>query len=311
MLLFVGPTPAIARVMEFDRLSLDGVNRAARTTSVAAGKAINAARAAVLVGAENVFASGFAGGLTGDELMTGVTACGIRPQLTRVSAPTRVCVTVIDQVTHTATELVEESHPVESEDYERLLADISAIIRSEKSGTLNLCGSLTPGGPTDFYAKCVRLGKAAQWQTIIDATGEPLRLAIGEHPDWIKPNSQELAKAMGFNPADESALLAHARLLAEAGTNSLITRGAQPALLSAAGESYWFTVPAVTAVSPIGSGDSVTGVLAASLSAGKSPIESTTAALAAGVANVLTPLPAMFELTEFRIFGRMITRQRC
>ena len=47
MIVCLGTTPALARTMEFDGLAVDAVNRATRVYEYAAGKAVNAARAAL------------------------------------------------------------------------------------------------------------------------------------------------------------------------------------------------------------------------------------------------------------------------
>lgn len=305
MLIFLGPTPALARVMEFDHVTLDGVNRATRTTVIAAGKSINAARAAITMGATNVAAIGFAGGTTGQDLLALARATGITTHFTQVAPPTRVCITAIDH--RTATELVEESAPVELQAYDRLLADLTALLAKAPTGVLVLSGSLTPAGPSDFYARCVQAAHHHRWQSIVDATGEPLKLAIAHRPTWIKPNAAEFAQALNLPASDEPALKQAATQLSSQGTSCLITRGPAGAWLATNGQCTPLTVPKIQPISPIGSGDSVTGVLAAQIASKVPPLDAAKLALAAGVANALTPLPAVFQPSEVFSFAEKIS----
>jgi 1-phosphofructokinase family hexose kinase len=307
MLIFLGPTPALARVMEFNHLTPDTVNRATRTTVVAAGKSINAARAAITMGATNVAAIGFAGGTTGQDLLALARATGITTHFTQVAPPTRVCITAIDHHASTSTELVEESAEVQASDYEKLLADLTALLATSPPGVLVLSGSLTPAGPPDFYARCVQAASQHHWQTIVDATGEPLKLALAHRPTWIKPNSAEFAQALNLPASDEPALKQAAAHLSSHGTSCLITRGPAGAWLATSGQCTTLTVPKIQPISPIGSGDSVTGVLAAQLARGASPKDAAKLALAAGVANALTPLPAVFQPSEVFSFAERIS----
>ena len=64
MILCLGTTPAVQRVMVFRKIALDAVNRAAATAEGPAGKSINVARVLKQLG-ERPFAIGFLGGERG------------------------------------------------------------------------------------------------------------------------------------------------------------------------------------------------------------------------------------------------------
>ena len=61
MILCLGTTPAVQRVMVFTKLTLDAVNRAATTLDGAAGKSVNVAKVLKSLG-ERPVATGFLGG---------------------------------------------------------------------------------------------------------------------------------------------------------------------------------------------------------------------------------------------------------
>ena len=108
MILCLGTTPAVQRVMTFDRLHVDGVNRARLVAQSASGKSINVTRVVHTLG-EDVIATGFVGGDAGAFIRKDLDAAGIRHAFVEVEPTTRTCVTVIDEAVRTATELIEES----------------------------------------------------------------------------------------------------------------------------------------------------------------------------------------------------------
>src|SRR5687767_6913570 len=77
MILCLGTTPALARTMIFDDVVADDVNRATSVLESAAGKSINAAKVARLLG-EEVVATGFLGGDTGRFIRTQLDQFGIK-----------------------------------------------------------------------------------------------------------------------------------------------------------------------------------------------------------------------------------------
>ena len=57
-------------------------------------------------------------------------------------------------------------------------------------GVVILSGSLPPALPKDFYAKAVAHFKALGCTTVLDASGEAMKLALDAGPDLIKPNAK-------------------------------------------------------------------------------------------------------------------------
>src|SRR6266536_1266776 len=123
MILCIGPTPAVQRVMVFPKLALDRVNRATLTLEGAAGKSVNVAKVLKELGEEAV-ATGFLGGERGEFVRKVLTAKGIESDFVMVAPHTRECITVIDEAAGTQTELVEESSAVASADYRALMSGV-------------------------------------------------------------------------------------------------------------------------------------------------------------------------------------------
>ncbi len=154
-ILCIGTTPAAQRVMIFRKLTPDAVNRAVTTLDGVAGKAINVAKILKALGAHPV-ATGFLGGQRGEFLRAVMAEKQIESDFVTVKAPTRQCITVIDESAGTHTELVEESRPVGPADFKKFMA----VVRRHIAGcrAVVMSGTIASGGPATLYHDCVAAG---------------------------------------------------------------------------------------------------------------------------------------------------------
>jgi tagatose 6-phosphate kinase len=293
MILCIGATPALQRVMVFKRLREGVVNRAAQTLDGIAGKSINVAKVLKLLG-ENPLATGFIGGDRGEELKRGLQSRGIKTQFVGVPQRTRQCITVIDQAAGMQTELVEESKPVSERSYVALLKAVRLRVKDCKAMVMS--GTLTPGAPEDFYLRCANLGKAAGALVVLDGKGVPLLAALKAKPDVVKPNRAELEATFRKTLMNERDLKVAIRTLCEQGArNVVVTDGSRPAL-AFDGKHFWqIDSPKVKAVNPIGSGDAFTAGLVWRLTKGDSFAEAGRRGAACGAANALTLMAGELE----------------
>jgi tagatose 6-phosphate kinase len=286
MILCIGTTPAAQRVMIFKNFALDTVNRAATTLDGAAGKSVNVAKVLKAVG-ERPLATGFLGGDRGEELRRLLASKGIEMDFITVSAPTRQCITVIDESARTITELVEESRPVPDIEYERLTGTIRRRIAGSRAVVMS--GTLTPAGPLDFYQRCTTWAHEAGALTVIDAQGLPLTKALEVKPGLVKPNRQELAATVGHEFKTESEIIAAMCVLHERGAERVVVTAGKDPTLAFDGLTIWrIRPPLISAVNPIGSGDAFTAGLVWRLLRGEDLGEACRWAAAAGAANALT-----------------------
>jgi 1-phosphofructokinase family hexose kinase len=305
MMICLGTTPALQRTMEFERLVIDDVNRAARVTVYASGKPGNVARVLTTLGERAVLAT-FVGGDTGRAYVADLKRAGIEPALVETSAATRVCITVVDRGAGTATELIEEPGAVEPAGWDALVSKLQALLPQAKG--LVLSGSLAPPQPAGFYATCVRLARTAGVRCVVDARGEPLRRAIAERPDVIKPNLAELADTVGRELQSESDIAEAIGETCRAGAGRvLVTRGSAGAIAGDGRQCWRIGVPKITPTSAIGSGDSVAAGLIAAMTRGIDLPEAAKLAMACGVANALTPHAGHVDAEEVRRLAGQIT----
>ena len=65
-----------------------------------------------------------------------------------------------------------------------------------EASVVTLSGSLPPGLPLDAYAILVRIAAASGIPSVLDTSGEALRLGLKAGPDVAKPNTHELAELL-------------------------------------------------------------------------------------------------------------------
>ena len=162
-----------------------------------------------------------------------------------------------------------------------------------------MSGTLTPGAPQNFYARCVARANDVNVRSILDATGEPLRRALSSRPFVAKPNRAELGKTLGVDTSTQHGLRdAMKRLVAEGATWAVVTMGGDGAMASD-GKDFWrVAAPKVRVVSPIGSGDAFAAGLAAGIAGGRTMPEACTLAVACGAANAMTPVAGHVRMED-------------
>jgi len=124
---------------------------------------------------------------------------------------------------------------------------------SRGAGVVILSGSLPPAIPKDFYARAVAAFKAQGWQTVLDASGESMRLGLEAGPDLIKPNAEECEPLVGFVPKTPDEFARATAMLREKAAHVVISDG---------GAGAWFDgafvpAPKVEVVDTTAAGDTL------------------------------------------------------
>ena len=124
---------------------------------------------------------------------------------------------------------------------------------SRGSGVAILSGSLPPAIPKDFYARAVAAFKAQGWLTVLDASGEAMRLGLEAGPDLIKPNAEECEPLVGFVPKAPEEFVRATAMLREKAAHVVISDG---------GAGAWFDgefvpAPKVEVVDTTAAGDTL------------------------------------------------------
>ena len=290
MILCLGTTPTVQRSMVFDRVEIDGVNRAVEVQEYASGKSPNVARVLRTLGADPL-EIGFAGGDRGRLLLDDLIRAGIRCDFVNIPAQTRLCTTVIDRSNGTATELVEEHAAVSPLAWARRWT-ASSRIAPPPAKTWIFSGSLPAGRAARFLRPLgASAGRAPAGATLIlDAGGDRHAEALAQRVHR-RFNREELAGTLGISLDSEAALSCrsppHRCRRAEGQRSS--RSGSQSAAIASDGRRAWrITPPSIKSISPVGSGDAFAAGLALGLLRGQDLPTAMILASACGAANAMT-----------------------
>ncbi len=152
-------------------------------------------------------------------------------------------------------------------------------------------------------------------RTVIDADGEPLRLALAAEPTLVSPNQREAEALVGHEfQTDEDFQHGLATIASMGAANVLITLKTGCYALLAEGKGrrrmYRAWIPRVEAVSSVGSGDALLAGFVSARQAGRNAEECLRLALACGAANTQTVGAGVFEPRDVPRFCRPWSRCR-
>jgi tagatose 6-phosphate kinase len=290
-----GLTPAWQQILRFNRLDVGEVNRAVEAHWCGSGKVLN-------VGIALAHLTGHAANASRTISPLGGPAYGVieeefaRLKIPRrwieTQAPTRVCTTLLDEATHTATELVENANPLTVDELQSFLSVFAQ--EAARADWVVLAGSLPAGTPSSFYRDLL---DQTTGQAVLDARGDELLLALERRPFLVKPNREELARTAGQPLADDASLHAAMRELNDRGAEwVVVSQGKDAVWASSRGRVHRLIPPVVShPVNPIGCGDCLAAGITWGLSLGHPPIESIRLGIAAAGENLKDLLPARLD----------------
>jgi 1-phosphofructokinase family hexose kinase len=291
--LCVSLNPAIDKRLRLERLQLGRVNRAVEVTPAPGGKAAHVAMVLRTLGADPLW-MGFAGGPTGTALVEGLRAMSIRVEAVSTANTTRMNLEILENE-GAVTEILEPGEAISADELEALQdVYVAALRKSAGKTTAILSGSLPPGVPEDYYAALIELGHQSGCRVFVDTSGEPLRLALKAHPDFVKPNQEEAEWLSGLVIEGPSSAGEVLKVILKGGTGSgAISLGSQGLIWHTAEQqkTFYAMAPELVAQSTVGSGDSTLAGFAFAAQQGLPSAESLRLAAACGAANCLAEGP--------------------
>ncbi len=193
MTVTVTMNPALDKTAVTPKLLPGGLNRLERVVLDAGGKGINVSKMIAALGGSSV-ATGFLGGGSGRELEAMLNIPGIKPDFVRIEHATRTNLKV-QSGDCGVTEFNEPGASVTAGEIGALREKLLAL--AGPGVTFVFAGSLPRGVEPDVYGRLIGEVKAGGAKAFLDADGEAFRLALGSHPDFIKPNKFELLQYFG------------------------------------------------------------------------------------------------------------------
>jgi fructose-1-phosphate kinase PfkB-like protein len=245
------------------------------------GKAVNLARAAVLLGAQaRVVAP-----LTETDAATfrsGLDEDGVDLVVVPSSHPLRMCVSVASRASARMTEIYEHAPPLA----EAEAAAVAAAPLEATDGWTALSGSVPP---TALAAVDALLDGAPR--VAVDTHGASLEAAVRAGPAVVKVNRSEAVALLGQAPLVELVAGLHAR----SGGLAVVT-DSTAGVAATDGTSTWLLrLPDVVGSFSQGSGDSMLGGVITALEAGANTLDALRLGVGAATANAMVPGAGRFD----------------
>src|SRR6266545_3760764 len=290
-ILAVTPNPAADKTVVLSGITPGAVHRVHESHLDPAGKGVNAARMAHRFGSA-VLALGFLGGDIGRLVERALEDEGVPSSFRWIAGQTRLNVNLFDPLTRQGTSFYEDGPPVCPEGLVAFRADVQARLRG--AAVLVLAGSLLPGMPPSFYAELIGAARQLGVPAIVDADGEPLRLALAARPTLAKPNRAEAGSLLGRQLDTRAAVVEAAGELVARGVGGVVISLGADGAIAADGEGVWLaSPPPVELRSTVGSGDSMVAGLAVALARGRRLEDGLRLGTAAGAATAMVPGTAL------------------
>lgn len=248
----------------------DATIRATETYHSMGGKPTDAAWILGRMGMPN-HALGLSAGAIGEKVKGMLAAFGVTSDFVEADGETRINTVIVDEqlgkqtTITTKTMFVTDAH----------LAELKAkYIDALKHATVLITGGSLPHGMTPaFYVEVIELAHQADVPVIFDASEPNLSAGLQAKPSYIKPNQHELSALLGREIQTlDDAYQAGQDILDTYGTQSIITLGADGALVVLRDCAYRIDAIPVEVKSAAGAGDAVLAGLAHAIHRGD-PIE--------------------------------------
>ncbi len=251
-------SPAIDASIALDRAPKgDGeIFKNVKSTENVGGKAINVARWLALRGLQagtSVTCAGLLGADNAEIFVREFGRYGIADRMTRVPGATRRN----EMITWPggSFKLNQSAFPGVAFDEKAFfygMERLGAVDAGERTVVV-LSGSLPVCCGVGFYARAVAWFRARGNFVVLDASGEPMRLALEAHPDLIKPNAEECEELVGFVPVTADDFRRATEMLRRQSSHVIISAGADGAWF----DGEFTAAPRVVPVDTTSAGDTL------------------------------------------------------
>lgn len=225
MIYTVTLNPAIDYNVNISEPIKAGMNRTHDETIHFSGKGVNVSIVLSRLGVPNI-ATGFIAGFTGKAIKSNLALEGIKTNFFEVDGFTRINVKIKGEK---ETE-INGSGPFVDEQSLKDLVDF--LKTANEDDVVVLSGSLSKGLAADTYKRIINELNPLKIKTVLDTSGESLKLAISASPFLIKPNLSELSFVLGKKLTVEKEVIDGAKMLQKFGAqNVLVSMGKMGAVL--------------------------------------------------------------------------------
>ncbi|MFL5822590.1 MAG: 1-phosphofructokinase family hexose kinase [Solirubrobacteraceae bacterium] len=286
MIITVTLNPALDKTLEVPNFTQGRRHRSIEQVTMPGGKGINVARVIKRLG-QPVIATGLIGGATGTRIVEALNGEAILNSFVRIADDSRTNTAVLDPTTGSQTEINERGPAVSAGELD--LFHEKLLYLAKGASMCIFAGSLPRSVEPEIYAELIREVKRLGVTTIVDAEGEPLRLAVRADPDLVSPNEPEAEELVGqeFNDVDDRAqAVIEMTRLGAAEAIMTVRDGCYAHLIDEVPAVYRVSIQEQEAASRIGSGDAFLAGYVAARYGGRSPVDCLRYGVACGAESI-------------------------
>ena len=285
MIITVTLNPALDKTLTLPGFAVNTVNRVQSIRLDPGGKGINVSKAVKALGGKTL-SIGILGGAPGGFIKAALDQMELPNDMILTGEPTRTNIKIVDPVLKTNTDINEPGGVVSRETLLAVWEKLTAVV--QPGDTVVFAGKNPPGMADELLAAWIHRLKSLDVRVCVDTVGEPMRLALAEGPDIIKPNRAELSEIVGTNLISDEQVLQAAKELVNQGVGlAAVSMGGNGAIFVTKGQILRGYCPKVSVVSTVGAGDAMMAALAHYTAAGCSLEETARRAIAVASASVM------------------------
>jgi len=305
LILTVTMNPSVDISYPLTTLELDAVNRSTQTRKTAGGKGLNVTRVISLMKTD-VLATGIVGGTVGMFIEKELLKEQIQYDFFKTEQESRNCIAILHEGKQT--EILEAGPEFTKVEERAFFKKFAALICEMNLVTIS--GSLPLGIDPMIYHKMIKLGKTHQVKTLLDCSGNALKLAISNEPKpyLIKPNHEELCQLLEMKIPLKVVDL-KAALLQDIFNGIewiVVSLGANGALVKVKNDFYKAEIPKINVINPVGSGDATMAGLAAAIAQEKTVEDIIKTAMTTGMLNALEVQTGSINYDNFSHYFKKI-----
>ena len=253
--------PALDLTVRLARLEPGEVNRSDNVLTHAAGKGVNVAQVLADLG-HLVSVGGFLGEENPQAFNALIARRGFGDAFIRVAGETRSNIKIAEQDGRVTD--INAQGPCVDEHAQKHLLKMVDIIGPEFDAVV-VAGSLPRGVSPQWFQGLLETLKNLGLKVVLDTSGEALRAGLQAGPWLVKPNTEELAEALG-NASDAVSQLHQLGV-----EHVVVSDGAAGVNWYRPGAALHATPPEVTVASTVGAGDSLLAGMLHGLLSGDTP----------------------------------------
>lgn len=253
--------PALDLTVRVARLEPGEVNRSETLLTHAAGKGVNVAQVLADLGHE-LTVGGFLGDGNPQAFEALIAQRGFTDAFIRVPGETRSNIKIAEQdgrvtdINAPGPQVTEQAQSALLEKLAQIAPDFDAVV---------VAGSLPRGVSPQWFQALLEQLKRCGLKVALDTSGEALRAGLKAGPWLVKPNTEELADALGNAPD------AISQLHQQGVEHVVVSDGAAGVSWYSPGASLHATPPKVVVASTVGAGDSLLAGMLHGLLTGDTP----------------------------------------